>query len=287
MQHGHWPWVIFIVVATPLAVYGELDGIVSWLVPISIVTGRGLAIYGSTDWRTQVIGIVAAYLAIHATSRWSGSLQDVDTTTIALLLASCCMYLLDAFTALWKWREATVLRAYAYTIGMFISSILSTLHVRQLSHLAALMPISNTTTTPCTLSADHSSGFLFAAKDYVDTCPTAVWDDVRLNALFATQIYVLYTLTTGLKRDYDECTPYGYIPGTLSVVECMSLSAAAAVQFDLIPGCNVLNWGVAVLLLVSQAMYILRRCICQWFCRGRTCNVMLSDTMHLEFKLKL
>ena len=250
MWHGHWPWILFFVVSVPFAVYGELDGIVYWVVPAAVVLD--LSLVEGLPHPRHSYQIIAACLTIYATTEWPGNVADVPSSTITVLLVAVSMYFVNALIVLWSWRVATVLRAYVYTIGMFVSRLLAILHLRQLKHLAGIMSIAETTTRPCVLPGNHTDGYLFAAKGYHDTCPTAVWDDVRLNSIFATQLYVLYTLTTGLRRDYIACKPYGYIPGVLAVIECVMLSAAASVQFDLIPDCHTLQWGVGILLLVAQ-----------------------------------
>ena len=280
MHHGRWPWAIFLIGMPFLMANDSVeDGgialvliciLLSWVehllehLPYKVNPGlsRKLCVQYAVD-------VTAGVLAAYATIATNFELDKVEEEhTIALFIAVTLLAASRLYTLSHE-HSSTVFRAFAYVVGMGISGVLAVLHLQELVYLTSdtdgpQYSVANTTTMKCIQPKNHSKGFLFDATGYSDTCPTRVWEHVRLNVLFACQLYVLITLTTGLQQDKaGAASTDSYWCGVLAILECIALSIAAAIQFDVIADCNQVGYGVASLVCVSQTLYIIRlfRCL--------------------------
>ena len=293
--------MLFAVIAIPLATRSDLEGILYVAVPLAIVADSLLAVYHHSRG-VACMFIVSNAVAMAAVTRLttynvaSPLIRGVDSTTVALLIFSRTLAFLCTFYVISKSRDATVVRTYAYSAFMFMVQLLALLHLYELAALLDRYTIDETTRVPCVAPATNSTGFIFPEAPYFKTCPTSVWEHVRVNMLFASQLYVLYTLTTDLQYDLG-CAAHGdtrsgtYVLGGLAVLETVTLCTAVVIQFDVIDGCSTLSWGVGGLLLASALTHTVRRLACirpvAENIIGR-CNSLRSPARSLQHvKLKL
>ena len=261
--------MLFAVIAVPLAIAGDLEGIVHSALPLALAADTLISVLtrpGPVAGLLVGCNLLVAIAAIRCAQDVDTEpyVRRVDSAVVALLMSSrtlvfmCTLYLLSLS------RHANVVRTYAYSTSMYVVQMLGLVHVRELALLLDTYTVDATTRTPCVLPVSNSTGFLFADSPFVATCPTRVWEHVRINVLFAAQLYVLYTLTTDMYYDTAGTGHPGmaYAVGVLAVIECTAVSAAAATQFDLIAGCHELSTSVGVLLLVAVLSHVVRRLYC-------------------------
>ena len=264
MQYGQWPWSLCIAVLPLLVYIKSTEGVFGLVLACQVL---GFVNYSYTEpqerfsrW-TAFFDIIPRGLLFIVTARTSVQLQHVSSPDIYCLCAATAVHMANALYALTHLHSSTVFRAYAYVVGMAISSVLAVLHVQQLHYFTydndgPRYSLFNTTALPCTQDTSGTAGFVYNTRGYSNACPTKLWEDIRLNVIFATQLYVLFTLTTGLQR--DETLKDTYLPGILAIAECAALSIAATVQFDVIKDCYQVSLTVAVTALVSQLLYLFR-----------------------------
>jgi hypothetical protein len=265
MRIGRWPLVVFTAIAVPLAVYGEPEGVVGVALPLAIVVDMYIC---ATRYPVRVAGVyvvsnalVVIALVRSLTSDIDPFVRRFDETALALLVSSRTLAYVCTVYRIAQSTHATVVRTYAYCTMMLIVQLLGILHVRELAKLLATFTLDDTTRAACVIpDGDGAAGFLFADSPFVSTCPTRVWEHIRVNSLFASQLYVLYTLTTDLGYNAHRRHPSsGYAIGMLALLECTTLAIAVGVQFDIIAGCHQVSWGVGSLLVSAAVAYAVRR----------------------------
>lgn len=263
MRIGRWPLVLFVAVAVPLSVSGDLDGIVGVALLLAIVADTYISVSYYPPGVAGVYFVSNGLLGIAAVRCLVGSLDPFvrrfDDTGVALVLGSRTLAFMCTFYWLSSSTHATVVRTYAYCTLMYVAQILAILQLRQLvALLATWATVEETTRAPCVVhDSPGATGYLFAQSPFVATCPTRVWEHIRINSLFVSQVYVLYTLTTDMA--YDAAGSSAYAVGMLAALECIALSIAVGVQFDVIAGCHTVSWGVGALLLVTAVAHAVRR----------------------------
>ena len=263
MRIGRWPWVLFVILAVPLAVAGDPKGVVSVALPLAIIAdvyvcvkrygARVTSVYAASN-ALVVVAIVRSLI-----SSAEPFVSRFDRTAVALLISSRTLAWLCTMFVITRSPHASVIRTYGYCTLMYTAQLLAIMHVRELATLLSTYTLAETTRAPCLLpNSSRITGFLFADSPFVSTCPTRVWEHIRINSLFASQLYVLYTLTTDLNYHHLTGTA-AYVVGTLALIECTALGIAVGVQFDIIDSCYQLSWGVGLLLLSSAVAYTVRR----------------------------
>jgi len=272
MRLGRWPWVLFAVIAVPLATRNDLEGILYVAVPLAIVTDSMLAVHRHSRAVacTYIVSnavAMAAVVQLAANDDVSPLIRGVDGTTVALLISSRTLAFLCTFYVISRSHHSTAVRTFAYCTFMYVVQVLAVLHLRELTRVLDLYSVDETTRVPCVEPTTNSSGFIFPEQPYFKTCPTRVWEHARVNLLFASQLYVLYTLTTDLNYDFEITTSEAgrsdvYVLGGLAVLETFALCVAVSMQFDVIAGCNTLSWDVGFLLIVSALTHAVRRLAC-------------------------
>ena len=265
MRIGRWPLVLFTAIAVPLSVYGDPEGVVGVAVPLAIMVDMYIC---ATRYpmRVACVYVVSNALVVIAlvrslTSEIDPFVRRFDETTVALLVSSRALAYVCTVYWITRSNHATVVRTYAYCTLMLIVQLLGIMHVRELAKLLATYTLDDTTRAKCVIpDSDAVTGFLFADSPFVSTCPTRVWEHIRVNSLFASQLYVLYTLTTDLGYNAPRRPgSAGYAVGMLALLECTALAIAVGVQFDIIAGCHLVSWGVGALLLSAAVAYTVRR----------------------------
>lgn len=269
MRLERWAWVLFAVVAIPLAVNSDMPGIVHVALPLALVADTGLVMLRHEPLAAAA-GVVSNLLAAAALvlcltgDDVEPLVRRVDSTTVALLIFSRGVNLVGMLYRTSHSTEATVIRTFAYALLMFIVQVLLIVHVHELAKLLdSYTSVAATTRAVCKLPTNSTSkGFIFSESPFITTCPTRVWEHARMNMLFASQMYVLYTITTDLWVDHDKYKHYSiYLLGGLATLECLALSAAVGLQFDVIEGCDTIGWGVGILLLVAVVAYVVRQIV--------------------------
>jgi len=261
--------MLFAIVAVPLAIGSDLEGIVHIAVPVALVADTLISLrtrsgpVAGVFVGCNLLVVIAAVRVIR--DEVVPYIRRVDGTVIALLLSSRTLAFIVTLYLISLSRHATVVRTYAYCTFMYIVQILGIMHVRELVSLLDTYTVDETTRTLCVVPDTNSTGILFADSPFVATCPTRVWEHIRINVLFASQLYVLYTLTTDLHYDITtdrEHRSMAYAISFLAVIECTAVCAAAAIQFDIIAGCHELSWGIGALVLLAALSYMVRRLYC-------------------------
>lgn len=107
-----------------------------------------------------------------------------------------------------------------------------------------------------TLCGEKTEGIIFNVNTNYSMCPDRLWKIMRINLLFATQVYTLYMLTTAThvnlvhnEDSTDKSRPF--IIGLAAIVECVALTAAVATHFDVIRDCHIVTHNDMALILLS------------------------------------
>jgi len=90
----------------------------------------------------------------------------------------------------------------------------------------------------CSGTGTSSGIILDDAMDYAK-CPRELWKQIRLDVLLATQVFMIYTLTTRMRHENRQ--DHNAFLIACAVIECIAFSAAAVVQFDNIDEVYTLN----------------------------------------------
>lgn len=203
-----------------------------------------------------ILNCIAAGLCL----RWSNEhpLKRFDSQIVIILLVGRAFSFVGQILVAVRIRTHLIIRALAYFVGMLIVQILSIVHLNELKKLLNVYSsMYETTHTKCELPdpATETGGFIFSESPFVSTCPTRLWEQIRYNLLFASQIFVLYSITTSIW----ECNDDKFVVNSVAVVvECLLLSASVSMQFDKIPGSEELSFSSLVLLYIALAIYIAR-----------------------------
>ncbi len=272
MRLSRWPCALFTVITVPLAVNGDIEGILYVAVPIAVLADIKMS-FSSRSRHVQTAYLLANGLALLVAIRplllatRSHILLFADDTFLYVSIASRTLSFVTTMLLVSKSSDATVIRTYIYVILMFITQVMAVLQLGELSDLVRVYnSVDATTRALCVEDSSSVTGFIFPDKPFSTTCPTRYWEEVRTNFLFVSQLYALYTLTTDLPYDFLHTnTEYGrsrvYVLGSLAVIECTAVCVAVAVQFDTIEGCAQLSWGVGTLVLVAAVVHVLRRVV--------------------------
>jgi hypothetical protein len=264
--------VLFVVISVPLAAKSDIEGILYVALPLAALADMLVSYYSRTPRVSalfilaNLMGVIAAIRPMLLGSR-SHIIAFADDTFLSLLLTSRSLSFGTTMLLVSRSSNATVIRTYMYTVLMFVAQVLAVLQLEELAGLVHVYDsVGATTRAPCAGNSTSVAGYVFPDKPFTASCPTQYWEEVRTNFLFASQLYVLYTLTTDLPYDFSNDNTESarwrvYVLGSLAVIECVALSTAVAVQFDAIPGCDQLSWGVGAMLLVAALIHVLRRAI--------------------------
>lgn len=273
MYIRRWPWITFAFLAFVAACVDTKGAEITIIYPAVIVAGL-LDIVIVLKWNQGMARIayaaawglsIAAY-ALSLGRAGSGGVTRLDDVVIevndvvlGLLVAGRFFAVAGRLAVAVDAQSPKVVRVIAYSLGIFIVQVLAAIHVRELSKLLDHYgSLQETTTAPCILSnsTNSTNGFIFATSPFEITCPTRVWSHIRINLLFASQIYALYTITTDVWKDANSKTVFQ--EAVLALVECLALSAAVSIQFDTLPGAQKLSIASCVLAYVAIAAYISR-----------------------------
>lgn len=275
MRIYRWPWVVFALIALPFAMENDVEGIARAAISTAIAADLVLVLYLDRGWlrvlNVASIALTCTALALclsnyDSDNKTKSVISYVDNTTVALLVASRVVSVSTRLYKVSESRAPTVIRVFAYTLTMGMVQILAIVHLHELAKLLHVpYTMHETTTKPCVVSnsTNTTGGYIFNESPFVPTCPTRVWEHIRMNALFASQIYVMYTITTDI-WDHTDLSEHRsiYIISSLALLECVTLSAAVSIQFDTIAGAELLTWAVTVPALIAIVTYIVRMAIC-------------------------
>lgn len=140
-----------------------------------------------------------------------------------------------------------------------------------------------------TLCGKKTEGIIFNVNTNYSMCPDRLWKIMRINLLFATQVYTLYMLTTAThvnlvhtdngtvtssaNKDEDETNKSRpFVIGLAAIVECVALTAAVATHFDVIRDCHIVTTNDMVLILISLLAH-----------KARVLYIMPKDTTEKYF----
>jgi len=227
---------------------------------------RALAVFGlavllagvvvvSTDQSTA--GIIVLCLMGALISRFAARVRAVAASSDALTKA-------NAFRTVTYLSLMFLCLAVAIWLGWKLSSILETYS----------LGASTLVDARCDQPSNTTSGIIFPQTVDYKECPHKLWEHIRLNVLFVTQVYTLFTLTTTLRdsmRSVGDGAP-AVVRGTTGVVhggghmalafatvaECFLLSAAAVVQFDVIEDCYKVTTPVVALMCLAVGCLMYR-----------------------------
>ena len=209
-----------------------------------------------------VVSLLAVALVCRFAARVRAIAVSNDTVTKAYAFRTVAylsiMFLCSA-AAIWLgWKLSSVLDTYSLAASTEVPK-----HCNQPS---------NTTTT--------ATGIIFPQTVDYKECPGKVWEHIRLNLLFVTQVYTLFTLTTTLHDSLRQVKPDRGGHMTLAfatVAECFLLSAAAVVQFDVIEDCYKVTTLVVVLMCLAVGCLLYRVRIAY---RDRECTAWRVATIY-------
>ena len=269
MYIRRWPWIAFALLAFVSACVdtNTAEGVIIYpAVIFAAIIDIGTLLY----WQRGMARIayaaawgfsIAAYVisltrAGSGVTRLDDVVSEVNDVVLGLLVAGRFFAVAGKLAVAVNAQSPKIVRVIAYTLGIFIVQVLAAIHLRELSKLLEHYgSMQETTTAPCILSNSTNStdGFIFATSPFEVTCPTRVWKHIRINLLFASQIYALYTITTDVWKDAESKTLFQ--EAMLALVECLALSAAISIQFDTLPGAQRLSVGSCILAYVAIVAY--------------------------------
>lgn len=260
-------------IATPLAVYDDLEGII--LIAGTIAGSFDLAL---TFYRFRGlsriflvlcgVGLLLAIRIFEQDSDTYPSVARVNQDIAGIVIALSVLRFGFAAYCTARQRQSTVIRSYAYLLFTCIAQVLGVIQVQEIARLVAPplnYTLANTTGMTCVVNTTSVSAILFEDNLYTDTCPTRVWEHLRMNALFMSQLYVCYVLSTELQHDVendrkrDVVRGESYTLGTLALLECTMIGIAAAIQFDRIEESHMMSEGVGILIAIAILLHIVRR----------------------------
>jgi len=167
----------------------------------------------------------------------------------------CTAALATIYTETHRANDKHAVRTLAYVIAMAACTIVGLVYTRKLVQLfeddSTLTPALSTTRN-CTEAPD-SDGIIFENESF-GTCPTRIWEYLRINTILLTQVYVLYTMTTAMKHDTSPGAHSVPQAMALAVVECILWSAAAVGQFDKIAKCYLMTTTTFVLIMAAAIL---------------------------------
>ena len=216
----------------------------------------------------NVSALYACYRLFTKDNKHQSIVANYDDVVFAAVIVSRVFALFYALSRIGgqKIKHYTVVRTIFYVLLMLVVQVMAAIHASELAKLIrpggnhTYASLHSTTTKKCELPAVNATnkGFLFSNSPFVASCPTRVWQHIRDNLLFASQVYVLYTITTDVGMSNDKSI-YKVLRTVLAVIECVSLSAAAAIQFDTIEGSETLRVSVAVPIIIATVAYSVRQ----------------------------
>jgi len=167
----------------------------------------------------------------------------------------CTAALATVYTEVHRKNDKHAVRTLAYVLAMAACTVVGLLYARKLVQLfeddSTLTPALSTTRN-CT-DAPDGDGILFEEESFA-TCPTRIWEYLRINTILLTQVYVLYTLTTAMR--HERAPSVHTVPRAMAfaVIECLLWSAAAVGQFDKIAKCYMMTTTTLVLLAAAAVL---------------------------------
>lgn len=176
-----------------------------------------------------------------------------DDTALIFLVCGLIGYVVAEASRAKKDEVAYAVRDMMYVIVAAASTIALAVHLRALTSLyddpaaqgsfhnsASFLRWTTTMNTSYNCSGTGTSGriILDDAMDYAK-CPRELWKQIRLDVLLATQVFMIYTLTTRMRHENRQ--DHNALLIACAVIECIAFSAAAVVQFDNIDEVYTLN----------------------------------------------
>lgn len=265
------PWLAFGFVAVPLAYMQDLEGVVVLGLGIAALFDFYLTVRIEDillkclyiiSWAVAVVAVVLVCDSINLKdnifSKKDDILGKVDSTTIALLCTARAISLVASLLQTTRRRSPKIIRLLAYTLLIYLVQFQVIIHVNELAKLYRYYDNMHITTVKNCTSTSDTTGFVFNTSPFDIQCPTRVWKHIRVNMIFATQVYVLFTLSTDVWHNNGHMPKHMYQTVALAIVECIAVSAAASIQFDQIEGSEKLSLASTVLLLVAFCAYLAR-----------------------------
>ena len=273
MQQGRWSYILFAMIATPLAVYDDLEGIIliagtiagSFDLVLTFYHFRGLS---RIFLMLCGVGFLLAIRLFEQDSDTYPSVARVDQDIAGIVIVLSVLRFGFAVNCAARQRQSTVIRTYVYLVFTCIVQVLGVIQVQEIARLVAPplnYTLANTTGMTCVVNTTSVSPILFDDNMYTDTCPTRVWEHLRMNVLFMSQLYACYVLSTELQHDVDHYRNHdiargeSYTLGTLALLECTVVGTAAAIQFDRIEESHVMSEGVGIMIALAILLHIVRR----------------------------
>lgn len=145
------------------------------------------------------------------------------------------------------------LRTLAFKSGIGVVLIVFTQIIAELSIVLEEITIEQSTQYRNVTSCGESTeGIIFKVNTNYSKCPNKLWELLRINLLFGTQLYTLYTLSTAVHINLKKNNhSHPFLVGVAAVTECVALTAAIAGQFDVIHNCHIVTWTTFALIMVS------------------------------------
>ena len=273
MLQGRWSYILFAMIATPLAVYDDLEGIILIAGTIAGIFDLVLTFYHfrglSRIFLTLCgVGLLLAIRIFEQDSDTYPSVARVNQDIAGIVIALSVLRFGFAAYCTARQRQSTVIRTYVYLLFTCMAQVLGVIQVQEIARLVVPplnCTLANTTGMTCVANTTSVSAILFEDNMYTDTCPTRVWEHIRMNALFMSQLYVCYVLSTELQHDvendrkHDVVRGQGYTLGTLALLECTAVVIAAAIQFDRIEESHMMSQGVAIVIALAILLHVVRR----------------------------
>ena len=154
------------------------------------------------------------------------------------------------------------LRFVGLQVCICISFVTITQCLVELSEVLKTKSLLETTlikTQNCTATEVYTDAIIFNTNTNYENCPSEIWMLIRINFIFATQAYILYTLTTAIYTDFKMNPSSPFVIGLAALVECVTALAAVVGQFDIIYNCYNITTSTCVLLNIALVSYLVRK----------------------------
>ena len=197
--------------------------------------------------------LVVASLSVVMLQDYSPWYRAFDDTALILLVGGLIGYVVAEASRTKKDEVAYAVRDMMYVFVAAATTISLAVHLRALTSLyddpvaqgsfhnsTSFLRWTTTTNASYNCSGTGTSGriILDDAMDYAK-CPRELWKQIRLDVLLATQVFMIYTLTTRMRHENRQ--DHNALLIACAVIECIAFSAAAVVQFDNIDEVYTLN----------------------------------------------
>ena len=203
-------------------------------------------------------------------------ITSVPASLPYVTLASVFISLIYEATSIQEYEHA--LRTLAFKGGVGVVLVVFAHVVTELSSVLQTMTLEQTTrSVNATTCGESTEGIIFDVNTNYSKCPDKLWQLLRINLLFGTQLYTLYILSTAVHINLKEEHEHPFVVGTAAVTECVALTAAIAGQFDVIHNCHIITWTTFSLILISLISKKVRVLQAFWYADDRVADFTFSN----------